>query len=183
MAQSRVFLLDRSGSMESCRDDTIEGFNTFVEAQKPLGGTMTLALFDHEVNVLYENVPIDEVKPLDHDTFVPRGGTALYDALGHVLKMQLPRETVVIILTDGEENSSRTYTGPHLKDLIENKQTNDGWSFVYLGANQDTIMSASRLGIRTTMQYEPGTQTPELFRALSQTVSLGPLTPGHTQII
>lgn len=181
MTQSRVFLLDRSGSMESCRADTIDGFNSFIEAQKPLGGIMTLVLFDHEVNVLYENTPIEKVKPLDLDTFVPRGGTALYDALGYVLKMNLPRETIVIVLTDGDENSSHTYTSMHLKDLIENKQTNEGWSFVYLGANQDTIMSASRLGIRTSLHYEPGTQTPDLFRALSDTISV-PLTPGHTQI-
>ena len=180
---SRVFLLDRSGSMESCRDDTIGGFNAFVEAQKADGGTMTLVLFDHEVNVLYENKTIGDVEPLTTETFVPRGGTALHDALGHVLKMDLPRDTVCIVLTDGDENSSKMYTGAHVKDLVQNKQTNDGWSFVYLGANQDTIMNAERLGIRTSVGYEPGTQTPELFRALSQTVSLGPLTPGHTQII
>jgi uncharacterized protein YegL len=180
---SRVFLLDRSGSMESCRDDTIGGFNAFVDAQKADGGTMTLVLFDHEVNVLYENKTIGDVEPLTTETFVPRGGTALHDALGHVLKMDLPRDTVCIVLTDGDENSSKMYTGAHVKDLVQNKQTNDGWSFVYLGANQDTIMNAERLGIRTSVGYEPGTQTPELFRALSQTVSLGPLTPGHTQII
>jgi hypothetical protein len=182
MAQSRVFLLDRSGSMESCRDDTIEGFNSFIDTQKPLGGTMTLVLFDHEVQVLYENTPIAEVKPLDRDTFVPRGATALYDALGYVTKMKLPRESVIIVLTDGDENASEVYTSSHVKDLIENKQTNDGWSFVYLGANQDTIINASRLGIRTTIHYEPGTQTPDMFRTLSHTVS-APLTPGHTQIL
>lgn len=180
---SRVFLLDRSGSMETCRDDTIGGFNAFVDAQKVDGGTMTLVLFDHEVDVLYQNKAIGEVEPLTANTFVPRGGTALYDALGHVLKMDLPRDTVCIVLTDGDENSSRTYTAAHVKDLIENKQTNDGWSFVYLGANQDTIMNAERLGIRTSMAYDTRTDTPELFRALSQTVSMGPVTPGHTQII
>lgn len=180
---SRVFLLDRSGSMESCRDDTIGGFNAFVDAQKADGGTMTLVLFDHEVNVLYENKAVGDVEPLTTDTFVPRGGTSLYDALGHVLKMDLPRDTVCIVLTDGDENSSKTYTGAHVKDLIESKQTNEGWSFVYLGANQNTIMNAQRLGIRTSMGYDTQTNTPELFRALSQTVSLGPVTPGHTQIM
>lgn len=180
---SRVFLLDRSGSMETCREDTIEGFNAFVDAQKADGGTMTLVLFDHEVKILYENKAVTEVEPLTTDTFVPRGGTALHDALGHVLKMDLPRDTVCIVLTDGDENSSKTYTGAHVKDLVQNKQTNEGWSFVYLGANQDTIMNAERLGICTSVGYETGSQTPELFRALSQTVSLGPVTPGHTQIL
>jgi uncharacterized protein YegL len=169
--------------MASCREDTIGGFNTFVDAQKENGGTMTLVLFDHEVNVLYETTPIGDVAPLTRETFVPRGGTALYDALGHVLKMNLPRDTVCIVLTDGDENSSKDYTGAHVKDLIESKQTNDGWSFVYLGANQNTIMNAQRLGIRTSMSYDPHGNTPELFSALSQQVSMGPLTPGHTQIV
>jgi len=182
MAPSRVFLLDRSGSMDVCRDDTIGGFNVFVDAQRQYGGSMTLVLFDHEVNVLYENTPIEDVKPLDHETFVPRGGTALFDAIGHVLKMDLPRESTVIILTDGDENSSRTYTSQHLKDLIDIKQTKEDWSFIYLGANQDTIMNAANLGIRTSVGFDAGKRTPELFRALSQTVSQ-PLTPGHTQII
>lgn len=172
--KSRVFLLDRSGSMETCRDDTIDGYNVYIDAQKNEGGTMTLVLFDHEINVLYENKPIEEVPQLTADTFVPRGGTALYDALGYVTKMPLPGETMVIILTDGEENSSRTYTAAHVKDLIENKQTKDGWSFVYLGANQDTIMNSKRLGIHTSVAYDTNVQTPELFRALSQG-----LTPGH----
>lgn len=178
---SRVFLLDRSGSMETCRDDTIGGFNAFIDAQKADGGTMTLVLFDHEVNVVYENKAIGDVEPLTPDTFVPRGGTALHDALGHVLKMDLPRDTVCIVLTDGEENSSTVYTGAHIKDLVESKQTNEGWSFVYLGANQNTIMNAQRLGIRTSVGYDTVTGTPQLFRALSATVSQG-VTPGHSQI-
>lgn len=174
---SRVFLLDRSGSMNVCRDDTINGYNAFVESQKPLGGTMTLVLFDHEIETVYENVPIADVKPLDEKTFVPRGGTALHDAIGHVMRMDLPKDTSVIILTDGEENSSDKYTAMHVKDLIQMHEQNDGWSFVYLGANQDTITAATNLGIRTSVGYDSA-RTPDLFRALSQ----GPLQAGHSQV-
>jgi uncharacterized protein YegL len=178
---SRVFVLDRSGSMEVCRKDTIDGYNAFVDAQKDQGGTMTLVLFDHEITPIYENVPIAEVTPLNHETFEPRGSTALLDAIGHVLKMNHPHGTIVIVLTDGEENSSVAYTPSHIKDLIEMREKNDGWSFVYLGANQDVITTATNLGIRTSIGYEDGTQSPQLFRALSATVSQG-IQPGHSQV-
>ena len=162
----RVFLLDRSGSMESCIDDTIEGFNTFVESQKEFGGTMTLCLFDHEFNTVYEKVPIDQVNPLTRDTYVPRGGTALHDAMGQVLKMNMSDDVMVIILTDGEENSSSKYTAAHVKDLVDTKS----WKFVYLGANQDAVLTAQGLGIQTSMGYDTS-KTPELFRGLSAAVT------------
>jgi hypothetical protein len=152
--------------MESCIDDTIEGFNTFVESQKEFGGTMTLCLFDHEFNTVYEKVPIDQVNPLTRDTYVPRGGTALHDAMGQVLKMNLSDNVMVIILTDGEENSSSKYTAAHVKDLVDTKP----WKFVYLGANQDAVLTAQGLGIQTSMGYDTS-KTPELFRGLSAAVT------------
>jgi hypothetical protein len=152
--------------MESCIDDTIEGFNTFVESQKEFGGTMTLCLFDHEFNTVYDKVPIDQVNPLTRDTYVPRGGTALHDAMGQVLKMNLSDDVMVIILTDGEENSSSKYTAAHVKDLVDAKP----WKFVYLGANQDAVLTAQGLGIQTSMGYDTN-KTPELFRGLSAAVT------------
>ena len=177
MAPTRVFLLDRSGSMESCWKDTIEGYNSFVNSQKEFGGTMTLILFDHEVETVYENVPIQDVVPIDETDYQPRGGTSLYDAMGKVLKMNLPDDTMVIILTDGEENSSAKYTGPHIKDLVELKK----WTFVYLGANQDVVLNASRMGIspQMTLRYD-GAQTPQLFQRLSATVSRHSQDPSRT---
>lgn len=171
---NRVFLLDRSGSMETCRSDTIGGYNAFVDSQKALGGTMTLYLFDHELATVYENVPIDQVNPLTTDTFVPRGGTALLDAMGEVLKKPLAHDTTMIILTDGEENSSRTYTSAHVKDLVAGR-TKDGWQFTYLGANQDVVLAAQRLGLgpAQTIEFDQ-TRTPQLFATLSQRMSSTP---------
>jgi hypothetical protein len=162
----RVFLLDRSGSMETCRQDTIDGMNAFIESQRELGGTMTLCLFDHEFETLYERTPMKDVPLLTEETFQPRGGTALFDAMGKILKMNLSDNTMVIILTDGEENSSEKYTAAHIKDLVELKP----WQFVYLGANQDAVLNAERLGIRNSSGYDPS-RTPEVFRTLSATVT------------
>lgn len=162
----RVFLLDRSGSMESCLHDTIDGFNSFVDSQKQFGGTLTLCLFDHKFEVVYEKVPIEEVPLLDAETFVPSGGTALLDAMGQVLKMKLSDDAMIIILTDGEENSSSDYTSAHVKDLVDLKP----WKFVYLGANQDAVLAASKLGIKTSLDYD-SSRTPEVFHALSATMT------------
>lgn len=169
----RIFILDRSGSMETCRDDTIGGFNAFVEDQKALGGTLTLIQFDHEHLVSYANVPIEDVKPLTRETFQPRGSTALLDAIGRAIKEYTPhqRSPTVVILTDGLENASHIYTKAHIKDLIEARQ-NDGWTFLYLGANQDAFAEAGSIGIAPagTVNYD-SRRTPEVFRALSATMS------------
>ena len=167
---TRVFLLDRSGSMDVCRDDTIGGYNSFIDSQKPLGGTMSLYQFDHDFLTVYENVPIDKVVPLTRDTFEPRGSTSLLDAMGKILKLDLPRDTSVIILTDGDENTSRTYTSEHIKDLVESRQTRDNWSFVYLGANQDVVLTARKLGINHTIGFD-SCNTPDVFRTLSQSMN------------
>lgn len=168
----RVFLLDRSGSMESCWDDTIGGFNAFVNEQKADGGTLSLIQFDHEFLESYHAKPIDEVEPLTRETFKPRGSTALLDAIGKTIK-NFRSNTIptVIILTDGKENSSHHYTKSHIKDLIE-ERTKDGWTFVYLGANQDAFAEAGSIGIAPacTMNYDV-TRTPEAFHTLSAALS------------
>jgi Mg-chelatase subunit ChlD len=168
---SRIFILDRSGSMESCRADTIGGYNAFIDSQKQFGGTMTLILFDHEYSEVYVNKPIADVEPLTSETFVPRGSTALLDAIGQTMK-KFTEPATCIILTDGQENSSHVYTRAHVKDLIEHA-TSKGWTFTYLGANQDAFEVGASMGIQAgnTMNFDTR-DTPELFRALSATMSV-----------
>ena len=167
---ARIFILDRSGSMETIRDDTIGGYNAFIESQKQFGGTMTLILFDHEYNEMYSQKPIGDVEPLTTETFVPRGSTALLDAIGKTLK-RFTEPSTCIILTDGHENSSTEYTKAHIKDLVEHA-TKAGWDFTYLGANQDAFQVANDMGIRSdcTVNFD-ARKTPEVFRTLSQTMS------------
>ena len=168
----RIFILDRSGSMETCWDDTIGGFNSFLAEQQKDGGTLTLIQFDHEYELFYANKPITEVEPLTRETFKPRGSTALLDAIGRAIK-ECKTQTIptIVILTDGYENASHTYSKPHIKDLIEERQK-DGWTFVYLGANQDAFAEAGALGIApaATMTYDVN-RTPEAFRVLSAALS------------
>lgn len=169
---SRIFILDRSGSMETCWDDTIGGYNALVKEQAEFGGTMTLIQFDHEYLVSYENKPIEEVEPLTRSTYQPRGSTALLDAIGRAIKeCKTAMIPTIIILTDGLENSSHKYTKEHIKDLIEQRQK-DGWQFVYLGANQDAFAEAGAMGIAPgcTMNFDTA-RTPDAFRQLSAALS------------
>ena len=147
------FLLDRSGSMESCLKDTIYGFNAFVREQAPTS-TLSLYLFNNTFEIVYENKKIKDVEKLD---FRPRGGTALLDAIAQTIEQVEKNNTqrwadlddvgnVIVILTDGEENSSTKYTKGDINDMIATKKA-QGWKFVFLGANQDAIKNAVDMGI------------------------------------
>ena len=160
-------ILDRSGSMQSIASDAIGGFNAFLAAQRrepsvgrePGSDTtrLTLVLFDDQYEVPYKSIPLTEVPDLTDRTFLPRGSTALRDAIGQTLsKMtrsfaarpaeQKPATIIIAILTDGEENASREYSAQHIADLIEAKKEL-GWQFVFLAANQDAIATAAGLRI------------------------------------
>jgi hypothetical protein len=175
MAPPIFFLLDRSGSMENIRDDTIGGFNSFVSDQKALNpdALMTLWQFDHEILKSFTNVPLRDVPMLTRETFQPRGATHLLDTIGEALSIGSPIEEnpIVVIFTDGEENGSSKFTKTALKEVIQ-KKTSDGWTFLYLGANQDSFAEAGALGIdtRTTLNYNTQ-DTPDVFRTLSAAVS------------
>ncbi len=155
-----VCILDRSGSMESIRTDAIGGFNAFLAAQQQLPGDarLTLVLFDHEYDRVLDAVPLAEVKPLTEETYVPRGTTALLDAVGRTLddvgarlaatpEAERPGKVLVCILTDGLENASRDYTRDRVKGMIEHQQQKYGWEFQFLAANQDAFAAAGSIGI------------------------------------
>lgn len=151
-------ILDRSGSMASIKNDTIGGFNSFLKDQKEVEGNakITLIQFDGAYEIVYQGVDIKEAPELNSNVFVPRGSTALLDAIGKTLTEQKARiqkeawadKVIVVILTDGEENSSTTYNFDTIKTLTQSAQ-NDEWSFIYLGANQDAFSVASSFGIDT----------------------------------
>ena len=150
-------VIDRSGSMHSCRADAEGGFNAFVAAQAALPGEalLTLVQFDTEYEFVHRGVPIKQVPPY---SLVPRGGTALYDAVGRAIletgarlaampEAQRPGLVLFAIITDGEENSSREISDARLKEMIEHQTAQYAWQFSYLGANQDAIMAAAKMGI------------------------------------
>jgi hypothetical protein len=155
-----TIVLDRSGSMCAVAGDTIGGFNKFLADQKAVPGfaTLTLAQFDHEYEIVHNSKPVAEVPPLDDKTFVPRGNTALLDAIGRTIvatgatlagmpEDQRPAKVVFVIITDGQENASREYTRAKVLEMITHQRETYAWEFVFLGANQDAIAAGSSLGI------------------------------------
>ena len=142
------FILDRSGSMYGSEEDTINGFNAFVEKQaaKNHNILVTVVLFDGKYEVLYARKPISEVKPLTRKEYYVRGSTALLDAIGRTVNTYRGEvnHAMCIITTDGYENSSREFNRVQIKDMVENS----GWEFVYIGADIDAYAEASHIGIR-----------------------------------
>lgn len=165
-----VTLLDRSGSMKKIRQDVIGGFNSFLDSQKKVKGEATVSLyqFDDRFQTDYEFVDINFVKPLDSSNFVPRGWTALYDAVGKTIvsvgeKLALLRENerpskvIFLIITDGEENWSKEYkSADSIRSMIKHQTNKYNWEFVYIGANQDVIFNARKIGIPVynTIDYD-----------------------------
>ena len=156
-----AFVLDRSGSMNSIAGDAIGGFNTFLAQQQgePGEAHLTLVLFDHEYLVAHDNVDIHSIPPLDARTYVPRGMTALLDAIGRTIDAigarlantpedQRPGKVIVAILTDGMENASRDYNNRRVADMISHQQQKYAWEFIFLAANQDAIATAHTLSIQ-----------------------------------
>lgn len=146
-----VVVVDRSGSMESIRNDAIGGFNAFLEEQKGLKGkaNLTLVLFDDKYEVVYDSVDIQDVEPMTRDTLVPRGMTAMNDAIGKSLsnlEVKNPKKAIIVILTDGAENASKEWTGPQVKVKVEAAKTK-GWEIVFLAANIDAAATAGAYGM------------------------------------
>jgi len=154
-----VFIGDRSGSMGSIIDDAIGGFNEFLKKQKKLedDATMTVVLFDDRYELLYNNVDIQKVKKMTRDVWSPRGMTALYDAIGKTIndvdskikklkKSKRPDKIMVVIATDGFENSSKEFNHSDIKKLIKQKEKKD-WIFTYIGADQDAYSVGTSFGV------------------------------------
>jgi Mg-chelatase subunit ChlD len=155
-----IMLIDRSGSMQSIKEETISGFNEFLAMHKkesPDAG-ISLIQFDHEYTPVYTDRKIQEAEPLDNSTFVPRGMTALLDAIGKTVKdtskrhKKLPKEerperVIFVIITDGMENMSHKYNREQVMKMISKKQDKHNWNVIYLGANQDAIQEAVSMGI------------------------------------
>ncbi|PFG44794.1 hypothetical protein ATJ88_3531 [Isoptericola jiangsuensis] len=163
-----VMLLDRSGSMQSIKAATQEGFDAFLTEQRDTTGRcrVTLAQFDDRYDEVYVDRDIADVPPLD---LQPRGRTALLDSIGRVVHTtadriarlpedQRPANVVVGIMTDGHENASTEYTHAAVKALVTEREEIDGWTFLYMGANQDAIEVGASVGIpqSRSMTYSTG---------------------------
>ena len=145
------------GGLES---DTIGGFNSMLKEQQGVAGeaVVTTVLFDNRYELLHDRIDIRAVSPLTEKNYTVGGNTALLDALGktirkirevqeHTAEDYRAEKILFIIITDGEENSSREYPAALVKQMIERQQLIYGWEFIFLGANIDAVQTAATFGI------------------------------------
>lgn len=157
-------VLDESGSMAGLRKETIGGFNTFLEDQKKAPGIckITTTKFNTAFNILHNGADIRTIQPLTEATYSPGGGTALLDAIARTItatgqrleamsESDRPARVIVLIMTDGEENSSVEYGGEagrsKVMEMIKHQTERYNWQFLFIGAQQDAIQTAARYGI------------------------------------
>lgn len=154
-------VLDRSGSMQSIKDATLDGFNKFLEEQKAAPGecSLTLVQFDDHYEVVHKAIDIKDVPHLTASTFVPRGTTALLDAMGKLIndtgarlqsipEDQRPDKVIFVVITDGAENASREFKREQIFEMVSHQRDKYSWEFVFLGANIDSIATATSLGFQ-----------------------------------
>jgi hypothetical protein len=180
-----VFVLDRSGSMSGLESDTVGGFNSLIKDQKNSEGKafVTTVLFDTEFIYVHDRTDISKVKPLTEKDYVPRGCTALLDAVGMTIQHiagihkyarpeDVPSKTIFVITTDGMENASREFRYDTVKKLIEKEQKKYGWEFIFLGANIDAAATAGSMGIAHASNYKAdGKGTKLMYGAVGRAVT------------
>ena len=172
--------------MSTIKDDTIGGFNTFLEDQKEEPGKATVSLYDFNthVNRLFQGYPIVEAPELDDDNYTPGGSTALFDALSTAIAetadelakknpSDRPENVIVVVLTDGKENASET-PQDRVREQVETRREEDGWEFLFIGANQDAALIASSVGMdadRSLNMAHSGEGARAAYESASQRIS------------
>ncbi len=157
-----VGILDESGSMGPRRNDVIGGFNTFLEEQRKLQAddlSMVLAKFNTVVTVVHKAVPIGDVQPLTPETYTPGGMTALFDAIAQAIRLadgETFDRAVCLIMTDGEENSSRETTGQQVAEIIKSHEAKGNWNFAYIGENPERWARQTGTQVGNVVQYQHG---------------------------
>ncbi len=147
-ADEIILIADRSGSMFSIREDAQGGINTYIEEQRKVGNAnLTFIEFDEEIDAVYEQTDIKNTSDYE---LMPRGGTALYDAIGFTLanadSIKTTGKKIVVIVTDGGENASHEWTQENVFERIESLKK-AGWDFLFLAANQDGMATGMSLGM------------------------------------
>ena len=182
-----VMILDRSGSMSGLESDTIGGYNSMLKKQRETEGEVLVStvLFDHNIEVLHDRVPLDKVPKMTEKDYYVRGCTALLDAVGGAIhhignvhkyarEEDRPEKTIFVITTDGLENASHRYSYDRVKEMVERQKEKYGWEFLFLGANIDAIETAGRFGItadRATNYNSDHEGTALNYEVLADTVS------------
>lgn len=144
------FILDETGSMMSIKEKTIKDFNEYIQTINKAKGIFTLTKFNTtKVEVVYTK-PIKDVPELTTETYKPTDSTPLYDAIGKTVKAlesdEGKQDILVVVLTDGEENSSKEYDKKAITALMKEKESK-GWTFVYLGVGEAAWAEGHKMGM------------------------------------
>jgi hypothetical protein len=173
-----LYIMDESGSMSSMGVEPIQSINDFIKEQKCISSTslddpevtFTLFKFSNDVICSIDDISLSEVEEFTH--YIPNGMTALYDAIGksidHMKTKPSFNNVVCVILTDGAENASKTYNQSNVKSLIKEMEEEYNWTFIYVGANQDSYKNGGCVGVTQCANFStlPGGLL-EITRAIS----------------
>ena len=187
ITQEVVAIIDRSGSMNGKEEDTLGGINAAFEQlkneqEKNTNINVSVKLFDHEEELLFRSTNLKSVRPIERRQYIPRGSTALLDALGNTLHYFMSKKLtqqncfdscVIYVVTDGLENSSKIYNAEKIKKMITEAEKSYNIKIIYLGANQDAILEASKygIGIESAMNYSENSKNVEsAYRSLASAV-------------
>lgn len=162
-----LIIVDESGSMGYIYREALTGMNETLQSIKKSDEkspqVVTLVTFDTgHYNEIFSEVPAAETRQLTENDYRPQGCTPLYDAMGRAittLKGQVKEgeRVLVTVITDGLENASTEYTAKDIEKLVKDLEEEE-WIFAYIGANQDAVMEAQKMGIRDAMNFQA---TPE----------------------
>lgn len=182
-----VFILDKSGSMAGLESDTIGGFNALVtkQASEPGDVRITTVLFNHDIELLHDRIPLAGISPLTEMDYEVGGSTALLDAIGAAIQKignaqkrtseaERAGKVMLVITTDGMENASKEFTYGKIKAMIARQKQQFFWEFIFLGANIDAVETASKFGISEEFaaEYHSDSIGTELnFNVLNEAVS------------
>ncbi len=158
-----VLVIDRSGSMDLIKSDAQGGINTLINSQKTATGEASLAIYDFNTTVNHA-VDLSDIKMFSGYSLIPNGGTALYDAVCRAIdetgsKLAALREedrpglVLVAVVTDGQENASRTRSVDDMKNRISTQQNVYNWQFTFLCADPTALQEAINVGVRSAESY------------------------------
>lgn len=165
-----LIILDESGSMSSIYNETLSAINETLSGIRKIQQEhpeqhhyVSIITFEgngkDSVKTRRDRVAIDEIQDFTTDDYRPGGCTPLYDAMGYsitALDKNISADDFVMatIITDGYENASKEYSGIDIKELVS-RQREKGWTFAYIGANQDSIVEARKLNISNALNFKP----------------------------
>ena len=173
-----IVILDESGSMKSMGLEPIQSANVFLMEQQKYqthddGAKATFVTFNTRINRVIDNQKLSEIKEIKESDYIPKGGTALNDAVCATIKSKLdsdkPDNVVLVIITDGEENSSHIYSTEDTRKMIDIVEKKHAWKVIFIGANVDVFADGLKININ-----------PNLCTQYNQTISGDLLSLFHT---